>query len=233
MTHADPLPPTACPPAADVVLLHGFMGAPWTMLTMGRALRKGGFTPFCPWYESWAQPFDTIVDRVSTLVAARRLGTERPVHFVGHSMGGLVASALIDRLAPPHLGRTVMLGTPNAGSELADFCARLKMLRPILGSASPALVTRRTLPALDLLGPPHYPLGNIAGNRPLPGLLHKLMPRPHDGKVSVASTHLEGETDHIVLPVSHGIMPFDRAVQRQTLAFLATGAFRREDNLNL
>ncbi|CAN5171966.1 alpha/beta fold hydrolase [soil metagenome] len=224
---------TRSPPPADVVLLHGFMGGPWTMLTMGRALQKGGFTAFSPWYESWTLPFDAIVDRICTRLTARRLGTERPVHFVGHSMGGLVARAVIDRIAPPHLARVVMIGTPNAGSEMADFCERLKILRPILGQAAPALVTRRSLPSLDALSAPTYPVGIIAGNRPLPGPLHTIMPAPHDGKVSVASTHLEGETDHIVLPVSHGIMPFNRAVQRQTLAFLATGKFRREDNLNL
>lgn len=229
MTHTDPTPAS---PSADIVLLHGFMGAPWTMRTMGRLLRKGGFTPYCPWYESWAQPFDAIVDRICTRLAARRVGIERPLHFVGHSMGGLIARAVIDRIASPHLGRVVMIGTPNAGSELADFCDRLKILRPILGQAAPALVTRRSLPSLHDLPPPTYPVGIIAGNRPLPGPL-RILPAPHDGKVTVASTHLEGEADHIVLPVSHTLMPFNRAVHQQALAFLCTGAFRREDNLNL
>ncbi|HEX7821000.1 MAG TPA: hypothetical protein VF463_10320 [Sphingobium sp.] len=68
-------------------------------------------------------------------------------------------------------------------------------------------------------------MGIIAGNRPLPSPL-RVMPHPHDGKVSVASTHLIGEADHIVLPVSHAAMPFNRTVQQQTLHFLTNGLFR-------
>ncbi|MFT3966918.1 MAG: alpha/beta fold hydrolase [Sphingobium sp.] len=209
----------------DVVLLHGFFGAPWTMRVMGRRLCRGGLAPFCPWYESWANPFDAVVDRICGLIERRGLGSRRPVHFVGHSMGGLVARAVAARLEPRNMGRMVMIGTPNAGSELADFCTRVRMLRPILGRAGPALITGRSLPALDDLPSPDYPVGIIAGNRPLADTL-RILPPPHDGKVSVASTHLEGESDHIVLPVSHAIMPFRRDVQDQVLHFLTAGRFR-------
>jgi hypothetical protein len=112
----------------------------------------------------------------------------------------------------------VLIGTPNAGSELADFCAGQPLLRPLLGRAAATLVTRN---AAD---PSPYVVGVIAGDRPLPSPL-RIMPRPHDGKVSVASTHIVGEADHIILPVSHAVMPFDRNVQRQTRLFLAEGKF--------
>ncbi|MET0241349.1 MAG: alpha/beta fold hydrolase [Sphingobium sp.] len=219
-------PGFSLPASADVILLHGFFGAPWTMRMLGRALRPGGLQPWSPWYESWAQPFDAIVDRICAVVTQRGLGRERPVHFVGHSMGGLIARAVVAKADPVKMGRMVMIGTPNAGSEIADFCQRQRMLRPILGQAAAALVTRRTLPALDDLEDPTYPVGVIAGNRPLPGPL-RILPAPHDGKVSVASTHIAGEADHIVLPVSHAIMPFNRDVQRQTLRFLVDGSFAR------
>lgn len=212
---------------ADVVLLHGFMGMPWTMRLMGRLLRNHGFAPISPWYESWATPFDRIVERIHTQLSKRDLGRERPVHFVGHSMGGLLARAVVDRLQPALMGHMVMIGTPNAGSELADFCARQRLLRPILGRAAAALVTQRLLPTLDRLSSPSYPVGVIAGNRPFLGSL-RVLPRPHDGKVSVASTHFSGEADHIILPVSHAFMPFDRAVQHQTLHFLTSGTFQHK-----
>jgi hypothetical protein len=124
----------------------------------------------------------------------------------------------------------VMIGTPNAGSELADLCARYRMLRPVLGKAAPVLVTADRLPILDALAPPHYPVGVIAGDYPDPSPLIRqlrLMPLPNDGRVSVASTHLRGQADHIVLPVLHGVMPFNRRVQMQTAHFLRTGAFLR------
>lgn len=217
--------------AEDVVLLHGFFSAPWSVKPMGHTLKmREAMAPFCPRYASWARGFDAIVDRLVDQLAARGIGAERPVHFVGHSMGGLIARVVAERLAPLHMGRMVMLGTPNAGSELADFCMRRRALRPVLGKAAPALVTMRNLPTLDDLGPPNYPVGVIAGDNPLPSPIVrqlKLMPVPNDGKVSVASTHLAGQTDHIVLSVSHTAMPFNRAVQMQTAHFLKTGMFRR------
>lgn len=192
---------------------------------MARALRRHGFQTMCPWYESWATPFDRIVERIYRHLDRHGVGRDRPVHFVGHSMGGLIARAIVERLQPAMMGHMVMIGTPNAGSELADFCTRLHILRPLLGRAAPALVTQRLLPLLDALEDPAYRVGIIAGNRPLPSPL-RVLPRPHDGKVSVASTHLSGEADHIVLPVTHAFMPFDSAVQRQTAHFLTVGTFR-------
>jgi pimeloyl-ACP methyl ester carboxylesterase len=213
--------------AGDVVLLHGFFGAPWTMRAMGRVLRRDGFRDICPWYESWASPFDRIVERICKALETRHIGTERSVHFVGHSMGGLIARAVAARLDPPLMGHMVMIGTPNGGSELADFCMNQRVLRPALGRAGPALITGRILPLLDALEPPAYSVGVIAGNRAMPGPL-RILPHPHDGRVSVASTHLAGESDHIVLPISHGMMPSNRAVQRQTLHFLTMGQFARD-----
>lgn len=210
--------------AADVVLLHGFMSSPLTMRLLARTVRAAGFTPHIPWYASWSTPLDTVAEKIAGALSRRAIGTSRPVHFVGHSMGGLIARAVIDRLRPARIGRVVMIGTPNGGSELADFCAARPLLRPILGHAEPALVTRRDHPAIASLAPPCYPVGVIAGNRPLPGML-RIVPPPHDGKVTVAATHLEGETDHIVLPVSHVLMPFDPRVGRQTRAFLEQGRF--------
>ncbi|HEX7857957.1 MAG TPA: alpha/beta fold hydrolase [Sphingobium sp.] len=211
-------------------MLHGFFGAPWSVRPMGHSLRTGdGFLPFCPRYPSWALDFDAIVERMATKLASRAMGEERPVHFVGHSMGGLIARAVVDRLKPRHMGRMVMIGTPNGGSELADFCVRWRLLRPMLGKAAPTLVTAGRLPALDAFRPPDYPVGVIAGDYPDPSPLMRqlrLMPTPNDGRVSVASTHLDGQTDHIVLPVFHGVMPFNRSVQRQTAHFLKTGAFQ-------
>jgi pimeloyl-ACP methyl ester carboxylesterase len=211
---------------ADVVLLHGFLSSPLSMRLLGRAVRGAGFTPLIPWYASWSIPFDAIVERLATALSRQAIGTDRPVHFIGHSMGGLIARALATRLQPPRIGRMVMLGTPNGGSELADFCSAWPVLRPILGHAEPALITRRDHPAIAALAAPDYPVGIIAGDRPLAKLL-RVLPPPHDGKVSVAATHLEGEADHIVLPVSHVLMPFDRRVGRQALHFLQSGKFQR------
>ena len=76
-------------------------------------------------------------------------------------------------------------------------------------------------------GAPDYPIGVIAGESSINPLSALILPRPNDGTVSVASTRLDGMTDHIVLPVSHTAMLMNRRVIAQTLAFLRDGRFTR------
>lgn len=214
--------------SAAVVVLHGFAGVPGMMTPLSRALRKRGLRVFEPWYDSWSLPLAAIVDRLAGPVAAfaRELSPDAPLHFAGHSMGGLVARALIARARPARLGRVVMLGTPSHGSELADLLHRWPMTRPVLGRAAPALLTAGDPAVAAALGAVDYPLGIVAGNRSLlPAVSNRILPAPHDGKVSVASTHVAGEADHIVLPLGHMMLAWHRAAHAQTAAFLTTGAF--------
>ncbi len=134
---------------------------------------------------------EEVRDRLMPAVARIPDNAQGPIHFVGHSMGGLVIRALLNAWRPRDLGHVVMLGTPNAGSEVADFVDGLPALRPILGKAAPALVTRRDKAVETLLGRVDYSLGIVAGDWRMPvAALSRLIPGPNDGKVSVASTHL-------------------------------------------
>lgn len=151
-----------------------------------------------------------------------------PLHIVTHSLGGLVARALILAHRPAQLGRLVMLAPPNAGSNIADLIYRIRLNRVLLGPVGPYLRTMRLPEDEALLGQVDYELGIIAGNRAIDPLFPRLiLPRPNDGKVAVAATRVPGMTDHIVLPVPHTLMVYDRRVAAQTLAFLETGGFRR------
>lgn len=143
-------------------------------------------------------------------------------------MGGLVIRALLNPNRPANLGSVVMLGTPNGGSELADMLAASQISRLVLGNAAPALVTSRTPKVIRQLGTIDYPVGVIAGDRPsIEGPFASWLPRPHDGKVSVAATHVEGEADHLVMPVTHMLLPYHQGVNRQVLRFLQDGRFAR------
>lgn len=218
------------PGKGGVILLHGFASVPGTMWPLAYRLSRKGYATLVPFYPSWRLELDQIISWLQPQIAAfTEKQHDGPVHFIGHSMGGLVARALIQRARPANLGKLVMLGTPNGGSEIADRLNDNRLLsRMILGNAAPALITRRDAKRIAMLGKLDYPAGIIAGNRAMiDGPFSRQLPRPHDGKVSVAATHAEGETDHVVLPLTHSTLPFHRSAQRQTLHFLDHGCFRR------
>lgn len=157
-------------------------------------------------------------DLLSTLEAAT-------VHFVGHSMGGLVVARLFQDFPGQRPGRIVALGAPFAGSYVARRLADSALGRLILGHGREPLAGG----AAPWAG--GRELGTVAGTLALGigRLLGPGLPRPNDGTVAVAETHLAGETDAIELPVTHTGLVFSAEAARQVCAFLKTGRFVRED----
>lgn len=210
-----------------VVLLHGMGRTGISMRAIAAAFRRAGIPTLSPWYglrRSMPQIIDYLHPRIETFAAAH----PGPIHFVTHSLGGLVARAYITAHRPAALGRVVMLAPPNAGSELADFVFGLGLDTLIFGPVGPHLRTIRPDEHETQLGCVDFDLGVIAGDRPLDPILAPLFFKaPNDGKVAVEATKIDGMADHIVLPVQHTFMVQDAAVIAQIRAYLATGAFVR------
>lgn len=208
-----------------VVLLHGLGRTGFSMRSLATALRRADYAVLSPWYGSR----DTMADILAWLHSRiRAFASEHPgsLHFVTHSLGGLVTRSYITAHRPENLGRVVMLAPPNQGSNLADALQALNLATLILGPTSAHLRTRRTPAEERQLDTVDYPLGIIAGDRPFDPILPRLLlPGANDGKVSVAATKIEGMTDHITLPVQHTMMVGDKRVIAQTLNFLKTGMF--------
>ena len=195
------------------------------MRMLERRLIGQGYATANLGYPSRKRDLAALADEVAPRITAFAEQCDGPVHFVTHSMGGLVARVLLARTHPWRLGRVVMLAPPNGGSELADILLRWVPYRWWFGPAGGQLVTRRNEALAGLFGPVDYDLGVIAGSRSLYPLASMLMPRPNDGRVSLAGTRLEGMADHLVLPVSHPTIVWNQAAIRQTLMFLQNGRF--------
>ncbi|ESQ84795.1 hypothetical protein AEAC466_06985 [Asticcacaulis sp. AC466] len=217
------------PLVETVILLHGTGRSPRSLASLEKRLARSGF-PTCnlayPWRERDIAGLASFV--ADALEAKGLTGPTNRLHFVTHSMGGLVVAYLLgkqrDRLAA-EIGRVVMLGPPLGGSEVADALCRLPVYRWMYGPAGQDLVTNSRL--LDNIYP-DYSLGIIAGTVGWPypsGLM--FIREPNDGRVSVARTRWDGMADHLVLPVTHSFMPASPDVQAQVLHFLKMGAFRR------
>ncbi len=214
------------PTRYGALLLHGLGRTGRSMEGLASRLRAAGFATWAPTYCSRRDAMPEIVDQLLPGLATFSQTFDGPMHVVTHSLGGLVARALLTRARPDPLGRVVMLAPPNAGSEWADLLFRLRMNRVALGPIASQLRTKRSEHDETALGTVDYELGIIAGDRALDPIFPKLfLPRPNDGKVSVSATHLAGVSHHIVLPVSHTFMVNDRRLADHVLAYLKTGRF--------
>jgi triacylglycerol lipase len=196
------------------------------MRPLAAYLERQGYAVANVGYPSLREPIEMLArSAIPPAVAALRREGVSAIHFVTHSMGGILLRAFLAAESLPDLGRVVMLSPPNQGSELVDSLRRFAWFRLVFGPAGCQLGTGAgELPAR--LGPADFSLGIITGDRPAIGLAH-FFPGPSDGKVSVERAQLAGMTDFLVLPCGHSFLMRHRPVQEQVGCFLATGRFGR------
>jgi pimeloyl-ACP methyl ester carboxylesterase len=208
-----------------VVLLHGISRTARSFRKMELALQRAGYATLNLDYASRRKPLEALTEDIHPAIELFAGGVTGSVHFVCHSMGGLLARAYLAKHKLARLGRVVMLGTPNGGSEIADRLQNLKAYRVFFGPAGQQLGTKRDAAMVALLPAIDYPIGIIAGNRSIYPISSIGLPRPHDGRVSVINTRLDGMADHIVIRTSHPWLVRNGEAIEQTIVFLRDGKF--------
>jgi pimeloyl-ACP methyl ester carboxylesterase len=220
------LVPTGLPAREVVVLLHGLCRTAKSMQPMQRALEAAGFDVLNVDYRSRAAPIEQLSEQVvgQALADCRTRGAGT-VHFVAHSLGGILVRQYADRHPQAITGRVVMLGPPNQGSEVVDRLGGWRFFSLLNGPAGRQLgTTRESIPVR--LGPVRFCLGVIAGNRSINWINSRIIPGPDDGKVSVERTKVAGMSDHLVVATTHPLMMRHREVIARTIDFLRHGRFR-------
>jgi pimeloyl-ACP methyl ester carboxylesterase len=208
-----------------VVMLHGIARSARSFRKMQAALETAGFATLNLDYSSRARPLQALVADIHPAISAFATAVHGPLHFVAHSMGGLLTRAYIARHQPQQLGRVLLLGPPNNGSEIADRFRHLAVYRTFFGPAGQQLATTPDAATRALLPPPNYELGIIAGDRSVYPVASLFLPSPNDGRVSVESTRLDGMADHIVIATAHPLLVRNAQAIAQTIAFLRDGRF--------
>jgi triacylglycerol lipase len=215
--------------AADhVVVLHGLARSAASMETMAQALEEHGFSVDNIDYDSRSAG----VHELAESVVGRAVETDAAVnaahvHFVTHSMGGILVRDFLANHRVENLGRVVMLGPPNQGSEVVDNLREWEIFKWINGPAGSELGTDEESVPLTL-GDVDFPLGIIAGDRSINWINSMMIPGPDDGKVSVENTRVEGGVDHLVVHATHPLIMNHDEVIRQTIRFLEMGSFEHE-----
>ena len=215
-----------------IVLLHGILRSKTDMLLMQKSFRKQGYSTLNILYPSRKKSLEELSDFVHDKISnCPDYNEDTILNFVTHSMGGLITRYYIAKRKPENLGKVVMLGPPNTGSEFADWLSDSKLLAPMFRSVfGPASGQLRTdYEHID--GDITYPLGVIAGNKSINPLSPWVLDGEHDGMVPVERTKIEGMKDHIVIPTNHTTMMFNKKVIRQALHFLNNEEFEHEASL--
>ncbi|NLX17989.1 MAG: alpha/beta fold hydrolase [Desulfobulbus sp.] len=210
-----------------VILLHGLARTCLSMRSTASYLRQLGYKVLNLDYPSRRFPIERLAqDVLPPALATIRKQDVDTVHFVTHSMGGIVLRSFLSVNGIfPELGRVVMLSPPNQGSELVDLLRSFFWFRRFFGPAGQQLGTDPcSLP--NQLGPARFVLGIITGDRPFKGFGY-FFSEPSDGKVTVSRAKLTGMTDFLVVPYGHSMIMSHRPVHEQIGYFLKNGRFRR------
>lgn len=208
-----------------VVLLHGLARSAGAMETMQQALTDAGYHTVNVDYPSRKHAIEALAPMVipPALAQCREKQTD-VIHFVTHSMGGILLRQYLQDNVIADLGRVVMMGPPNQGSQVVDNLKDVPGFKAFNGPAGMQLGTsEQDVP--KQLGPVSFELGVIAGTSSINLILSTMLPNPDDGKVSVKNTKVQGMCALVTVEVSHPFLMKRQKVIKQVLQFLEAGKF--------
>ena len=208
-----------------VVLLHGLNRSYRAMSKMATSLQEAGYTTANVDYPSQAASVEELAPMAVNegLEKCREANAEQ-IHFVTHSIGGILLRYAHNETPIPELGRVVMLAPPNQGSEIVDVTRNWPTAELFSGEAGLQLGTdENSIPSQ--LGPVDFELGVVAGTGTISPIMSAMLPQPNDGKVSVESTKVAGMDDFLLVDNSHHYIVSSDIVIENTKAFLRAGKF--------
>lgn len=195
------------------------------MEPLARSLGKEGFSTFNLPYPSARMPIPALVRHVRVEMA--RLPQEQPVHFVTHSLGGIILRAMLAEDLPFRIGRIVMLAPPNGGSEIVDWAAGHPIIHRMLGPAGRSLGSEgfpKSLPDL----PENSEVAVIMGNRSSLPYFSKLLENQNDGIVSASKGKIAGLRAFAVVHADHTFIQMHPEAVRLATGFLMHGEWPQE-----
>ena len=205
----------------EVILVHGLWYGPRSMSFLRRQLTKKGYAVRRFAYRSTRSDLRAHASdlaRFSQQCAAESKSGD--LHFVGHSLGGLVILQMLGMCHDLPHGRAVLLGSPLGGSGTARKAVGLPGFSRLFGQISETLFDGLSQWNTD------REIGMIAGKKARsPGRLVGYAGKHSDGTVRLSETIAKGLTGRVIMPVGHTTMLFSSIVVQQVSHFLQNGRF--------
>jgi len=202
-----------------VILIHGLWRSLWAMDPMANFLnQEGEFHTINIPYPSYRKPIQDHAKRIRQIIDEHNKGGR--IHFVTHSLGGIIARHLLCELTPAQTGHTVMLAPPNQGSEIIAWLDHWGPLKHTLGPSGQQL----RMGAVDAPPlPPHARAAVIMGNQSILPFFRHLLDQENDGIVSVESGKIKGACEFQIIEADHTFIATHPLAQSMTLQFLQEG----------
>jgi triacylglycerol lipase len=210
-------------PQETVVLLHGILNRPFVMNKIQKGLEKNGFRVLNWGYQSTEKTIEEYTVDLKTFVESQKL--THTVHFVGFSLGSIIARNYLSTTPPLRLGRFVQIAPPNHGSQRAATLSQYKTFRWILGDKAFEQMKPDSA-FLKSLGLPSCAFGIIVGGRGDGKGYSDSLPGDDDGTVSLESSRLEGAKDIAQVPSTHTLLLAQDETVQNVVAFLKDGNFQ-------
>jgi pimeloyl-ACP methyl ester carboxylesterase len=201
----------------EVVLVPGLWMPSAFLVPFAARLSRKGFATHRFGYHG-RRPLDHGADTLARRVRERLGG--RALHFIGHSLGGLLILAMLERHPELACASVLLLGSPTRGCLAGRRFGEHAFGRWMMGESAAQWTERRARWTRTA------PLGVIAGNIPI-GMARTFGPLPgeSDGVVRVEETEIEGATARAVLPLGHSMLVLSPRVTTLAERFLRTGSF--------
>jgi pimeloyl-ACP methyl ester carboxylesterase len=203
-----------------IIIVHGLWMTGLELGVLQHRLRVDhGFEPSIFSYPSITGSMN---DHVASLHAYVKAHQYERLHFVGHSLGGIVVLKMLETYNDIPPGRVVCLASPMQGSCAVDGFARWPFARAALGAA----ICEEVLSCKPRKWDGRRDVGILAGSLSIGlGRMFADFHEPSDGTLLVSETKLDGAKEHIVMPVSHTGIVFSAEATAQIAKFLREGAF--------
>lgn len=208
-----------------VVLIHGFLRSSNHLRNLSDFLIENGYYVVSIDYESTSMSIPEIAN--SNLSNLEEHCQNQKIHFVTHSLGGILLRSYLKRNQIKHLGKIVMLAPPNKGSEVADFLSKFKVFNLILGPVVSQLKTDQNS-YVNSLGLPNFQFGIKMGNLTIDPISSYLIPGDDDGKVSIENSKLENMNDFLLVERTHNFIVDAPEVKEAILNYFKFGKFKNE-----
>ena len=208
-----------------VILLHGIGRNARSMGSLARYFEKAGYHTICVAYPSTSATIESIAREYIAPAVSQCRGF-RHIHFITHSMGGIVARQYLQHNSLPQGSRMVMLSPPNSGADLVEALKQYEFFEKVGPGARQ--LGKDEYSIIPSLKPLKLEVGVITGDLSLNPIFSSMLPGPDDGMVTVDGARLPEMKDFLVVPTDHIFIKRDFDVIRQTAHFIEYGSFRRE-----